>query len=93
MGSPSLGKSTTIEVLAKMLGCNVESQATCEVIQSLITKTTVPLCWDDPTYPNSVKSLLTGSFDSKGKRTKGRGRVPLTNVVLAVNFELDNDIR
>ena len=51
------GKSSTIEVLAKMLGCNVESQATCEVIKSLIDK-----------------------------------EVQLTNVVLAVNFELD-DIR
>ena len=94
IGTPSSGKSTTIGVISKMLGCNIESQATCEVIQSLINKTTIPLCWDDPTYPSSVKLFLTGSFDSKGKRTKGRGKeIPFTNVVLAVNFELDDDIR
>ena len=81
-------------IFARIVGCNIKSQATCEVIQSLISKTTIPLCWDDPTYPSSVKQLLTGSFDSKGKRTKGRGKkIPFTNVVLAVNFELDDDIR
>ncbi|CAB3999359.1 Hypothetical predicted protein [Paramuricea clavata] len=94
IGAPSSGKSTTIDVIATMLGCNVESQATCEVIQSLLNKTTVPLCWDHPTYPSSVKKLLTGTFDSKGKRTKGRGKeIPSTNVVLAVNFELHDDVR
>ena len=94
IGAPSSGKSSTIDMIATMLGCNVESQATCEVIQSLLNKTTVPLCWDDPTYPSSVKKLLTGTFDSKGKRTKGRGKeIPFTNVVLAVNFELHDDVR
>jgi hypothetical protein len=38
--------------------------------------------------------VLSGSFYSKGKRTKGKGKeVPKTNVVLAVNFELDDDLR
>ena len=41
-----------------------------------------------------MKGVLAGSFDSKGKRTKGRGKeVPVTNVVLAVNFDLDEDLR
>lgn len=94
IGAPGSGKSTTIEVISKMLGCKVESQATAEVIQSLLWKTTVPLCWDDPAYPSTVKGVLAGSFDSKGKRTKGRGKeVPVTNVVLAVNFDLDEDLR
>lgn len=94
IGPPGSGKSTTIEIISKMLGSKVESQATAEVIQSLLWKTTIPLCWDDPTYPSTVKSVLAGSFDSKGKRTKGRGKeVPVTNVVLAVNFELDDDLR
>lgn len=94
IGPPGSGKSTTIEIISKMLGSKVESQATAEVIQSLLWKTTIPLCWDDPTYLSTVKSVLAGSFDSKGKRTKGRGKeVPVTNVVLAVNFELDDDLR
>lgn len=94
IGPPGSGKSTTIQIISKMLGSKVESQATAEVIQSLLWKTTIPLWWDDPTYPSTVKSVLAGSFDSKGKRTKGRGKeVPVTNVVLAVNFELDDDLR
>lgn len=94
IGFPSSGKSTTIEVIAKMLGSKMESQATGEVIQSLLKKTTIPLCWDDPKYPSTVTSVISGSFDSKGKRTKGRGKeVPLTNVILAANFEIDDDLR
>lgn len=94
IGAPGSGKSTTIEIIPKMLGCKVESQATAEVIQSLLGKTTVPLCWDDPAYPSTVKGVLACSFDLKGKRTKGRGKeVPVTNVVLAVNFDLDEDFR
>ena len=94
IGFPSSGKSTTIEVIAKMLGSKMESQATGEVMQSLLKKTTIPLCWDDPKYTSAVTSVLSGSFDSKGKRTKGRGKeVPLTNVILATNFEMDDDLR
>lgn len=94
IGAPGSGKSTTIELISNMLGSRVESQATGEVIQSLLWRSTVPLCWDDPTYPSTVKTVLAGSFDSKGKRTKGRGKeVPLTNVILAVNFELEDDLR
>jgi hypothetical protein len=94
IGPPASGKSTTIEFLVKLMGCRCESQATGEVIQSLLSQTTVPLCWDDPTYASSIKPVLAGSFDSKGKRTKGKGKeVPQTNVILAVNFELDDDIR
>lgn len=94
IGAPGSGKSTTIDLIAKLLGCKVESQATGEVIQSLLWRSTIPLCWDDPTYPSNVKSVLAGTFDSKGKRTKGHGKeVPLTNVILAVNFQLDDDMR
>ncbi|CAB4011555.1 Hypothetical predicted protein [Paramuricea clavata] len=72
----------------------MESLATGEVIQSLLKKTTIPLCWDDPKYASTVTSVLSGSFDSKGKKTKGRGKeVPLTNVILAANFEMDDDLR
>ena len=94
IGAPGSGKSTTIDVIAKLLGSKLEQQATGEAIQSLLRKTTVPLCWDAPPYPSSVKTVLAGSFESKGKRTKGRGKeVPRTNVVLAVNFELEDDLR
>jgi hypothetical protein len=94
IGPPSSGKSTTIDIISKMLGSKIEAQATGVTIQSLLRKTTVLLCWDDPNYPSSVKTVLAGSFDSKGKHTKGRGKeVPMTNVVLAVNFELDDDLR
>ena len=58
IGAPGSGKSTTIEVISKMLGCKVESQATAEVIQSLLWKTTVPLCWDDPGYQSTVKGVI-----------------------------------
>ena len=58
IGAPGSGKSTTIEVISKMLGCKVESQATAEVIQSLLWKTTIPLCWDDPGYQSTVKGVI-----------------------------------
>ena len=58
IGAPGSGKSTTIEVISKMLGCKVESQATAEVIQSLLWKTTIPLCWDDAGYQSTVKGVI-----------------------------------
>ena len=58
IGAPGSGKSSTIEITSKMLGCKVESQATAEVIQSLLWKTTVPLCWDDPGYQSTVKGVI-----------------------------------
>lgn len=58
IGAPGSGKSSTIEIISKMLGCKVESQATAEVIQSLLWKTTVPLCWDDPGYQSTVKGVI-----------------------------------
>ena len=58
IGAPGSGKSSTIEIICKMLGCKVESQATAEVIQSLLWKTTVPLCWDDPGYQSTVKGVI-----------------------------------
>ena len=58
IGAPGPGKSSTIEIISKMLGCKVESQATAEVIQSLLWKTTVPLCWDDPGYQSTVKGVI-----------------------------------
>ena len=58
IGAPGSGKSSTIEIISKMLGCKVESQATAEVIQSLLGKTTVPLCWDDPGYQSTVKGVI-----------------------------------
>ena len=58
IGAPGSGKSSTIEIISKMLGCKVESQATAEVIQSLLWKTTIPLCWDDPGYQSTVKGVI-----------------------------------
>ena len=63
IGAPGSGKSSTIEIISKMLGWNLqnaclESQATAEVIQSLLWKTTVPLCWDDPGYQSTVKGVI-----------------------------------
>ena len=58
IGAPGSGKSSTIEIISKMPGCKVESQATAEVIQSLLWKTTVPLCWDDPGYQSTVKGVI-----------------------------------
>ena len=58
IGAPGSGKSSTIEIISKMLGCKVESQATAEVIQSLLWKTTVLLCWDDPGYQSTVKGVM-----------------------------------
>ena len=76
-----------IQTIAKMLGCNTESQALSVKPQFHSVGMTLHI--------HQVSSLLlTGSFDSKGKRTKGREKeIPLTNAVLAVNFELDDDIR
>ena len=68
IGAPSSGKLTTIQTIAKILGCNIESQATFKVIQRLISKTTIPLCWDDPTHPSSVKQLLTGEPREKERK-------------------------
>jgi ABC-type dipeptide/oligopeptide/nickel transport system ATPase component len=77
IGAPSCGKSMTIDVIATMLGCNVESQATCEVIQSLLNKTTVPLCWDDPTYSSNVKKTTDGMTRRETARKEEEKKFPL----------------
>jgi ABC-type phosphate transport system ATPase subunit len=69
-------KSTTIEVISKIISAKSESQATGQVIQLLLRQTTIPICWDDPTFPSTVRNVLVGSFDSKGKRTKGKAKNP-----------------
>ena len=71
IGAPGSGKSTTIDVIAKLLGSKVEQQATGEAIQSLLRKTTVPLCWDDPPYPSSVKLFLLGPLNQRVNVPKG----------------------
>ena len=94
IGANGSGKSTTVHVIGGLFGAKIESQATGEVIQSLLRQTSIPICWDDPTYLSTMRSVLVGSFDSKGKRTKAKGKeIPKTNVVLAVNFELDDDLK
>lgn len=61
---------------------------------SELVKSTPPVCWDDPSHPNTLKNVLVSTFQGGGKQTKtGGNEVPRTTFLLTVNFKLDDNLR
>ena len=90
----SSGKSTALGVIRAMLGLHVVSQLSGEYVCSALTKTTIPLSWDDPTHASLVNKPLMTVFNGHGQQTVGRGNEkPLTSFILTINFKMDDDMR
>ena len=94
IGAISSGKSTALDVIRAMLGLHVVSQSSGEYVCSALTKTTIPLSWDDPTHASLVNKPLMSVFNGHGQQTVGRGNEkPLTSFILTINFKMDDDMR
>ena len=94
VGETASGKSTALKLITKLLGLNMVSQSSSEYVVSKLMKTTIPLCWDDPTHSTLVKKPLVCVFDGIGTQTHDRGHeVPQTFLLLTVNFRLEDDKR
>jgi hypothetical protein len=94
IGAPSCGKSTAMRLVRKLMGMNIVSQSSGEFVVSNLTVTTIPVCWDDPTYATCVRQPLMAVFNGLGNQTQARGdEKPKTSFLLTVNFTLDDDLR
>ena len=94
VGETASGKSTALKLITKLLGLHMVSQSSAEFVVSDLTKTTIPLCWDDPTHSTLLKRPLVCVFDGIGTQTHDRGVAVLeTSFLLTVNFQLDDDTR
>ncbi len=94
IGAPSCGKSSALHLVRKMMGMHIVSQSSGEFVMSNLTTTTIPVCWDDPTFPSYVRQPLMAVFNGLGNQTQARGdEKPKTSFLLTVNFTLDDDLR
>ncbi|CAB4034689.1 Hypothetical predicted protein, partial [Paramuricea clavata] len=94
VGNPSNGKSTSLQLINKLIGGKFISQTSGESLSAELTKTSVPVCWDDPTHPTTLKKILVSTFQRGGRQTKQGGtELPETLFLLTVNFTLDDDMR
>ena len=66
-----------------------------ESVCAALIISTLPVFWDDPSHPNTVKKVLVSTFPRRGKQTKSGGNeVPKTTFLLKVNFKrLADDLR
>jgi hypothetical protein len=94
VGEPSSGKSTALKLIDRLFGLHLVSQSSAEFVVSDLTKTTIPICWDDPTHASVLKRPLVCVFDGIGTQTHDRGvEIPETTFLLTVNFKLEDDLR
>ena len=94
IGAISSGKSTALDVISALQGLHVVSQSSGEYVCSALTKTTVPLSWDDPSHASLVNKPLMAVFNGHGQQTVERGNEkPLTSFILTINFKMDDDMR
>ena len=94
IGDTASGKSTALRLISHLMGMQMVSQSSGEFIVSDVTKTTFPLCWDDPTHRNILRTPLVSVFNGLGNQTQGRGNEkPMTSFLLTMNFEMDDDMR
>lgn len=94
VGNPSSGKSTSLQVINSLFGGKLVSQTSGESLSADLMKTTVPVSWDDPTHPTTLKKVLVSTFQRGGRQTKQFGtELPETSFLLTVNFTLDDDMR
>lgn len=94
VGETASGKSTSLLLVKKLLGCTLISQSSGESVMSELVMSSFPVYWDDPTHPNTLRKVLASTFQGGGKQTKGGGNeLPLTTFLKTVNFTLDEDMR
>ncbi len=94
VGEISSGKSTALNVIAKLLGLQVVSQSSPEYVLTGLTKRGIPLCWDDPTHPSMLKKPLVSVYNGIGTQTQERGyEKPETTFLLTFNFKLQGAMR
>ena len=55
VGETTSGKSTVLKLICKLLSLHMVSQSSAEFVVSHLTKTTIPLGWDDPTHASVLK--------------------------------------
>ena len=59
-----------------------------------LIKSSLPVFWNDPTHPSTLKTVLVSTFQGVGKQTKEGGKEkPQTTFVLSVNFDVGDDMR
>ena len=94
VGETGSGKSTCLKVVHKLLGGSFVSQSSGESVSMELMKSSLPVYWDDPAYPNTLKKVLVSTFQGFGKQTKGGGNeLPKTTFLLTANFSLADDLR
>ena len=96
VGHTASGKSTCIKIIQPLLGGGgvFLSQSSGESVSTELIRSTLPVYWDDPAHPKTLKKVLVSTFQGGGKQTKTSGNeVPLTTFLITVNFSLDDDMR
>ena len=94
VGETASGKSTCLRLIQQLLGGSFLSQSSGESVSAELVRSTLPVYWDDPAHPNTLKKVLVSTFQGGGKQTKASGNeLPLTTFLLTVNFRLDDDMR
>lgn len=89
IGEPASGKSSSLRLIHALIGGTFLSQSSGESVASELVKSTLPVCWDDPSHPNTLKNVLVSTFQGGGKQTKtGGNEVPRTTFLLTVNFKI-----
>ena len=87
VGDTSSGKSTALKVISNLIGMQMVSQSSGQFVVSDLTRSSIPLSWDDPTHPSILRTPLVSVFEGIGNQTQERGK-PLTTFLLTVNFNL-----
>ena len=83
-----------LRLIAKLLGLHVVCQSSPEYVLTAMAKTSMPLCWGDPTHPSMLKKPLVSVYNGIGTQTHERGyEKPETTFLLTVNYKLDNSMR
>ena len=83
-----------LRLIQQLLGGSFLSQYYGESVSAELVRSTLPVYWDDPAHPNTLKKVLVSTFQGGGKQTKAsENELPLTTFLLTVNFRLDDDIR
>jgi len=94
IGATTSGKSTALHLISKLLGLQKVCQSSAEFVVSDLAKTSIPLCWDDPTHSSILTRPLMCVFNGLGNQTHERGhKEPQTTFLLTVNFTMNDDMR
>ena len=97
VGETASGKSTCLRLIQCLLGGVFLSPSSAESAESVATelvRSRLPVYWDKPAHPKTLKKVLVSKFQGGGKQSKTSGNeVPLTTFLITVNFTLDDDMR